>query len=205
MIQKPFTVDETMTLGELHGVMGERGVSGFPVVGADGKLSGMVTSRDIWGMEDASVVVRDFMTPRDRLVTAHKSTSLEDARKVLYENRIEKLPLVDDDGHARWADHQQGHRDPAESTPTPAKTRTDNLRVGGAVGVGEDYLDRARALKEAGADGLFIDAATGHTTRVMAVIEKLRSEFTEGTPVVAGNVVTQQGAKDSASPLALRR
>ncbi|MGI9241168.1 MAG: IMP dehydrogenase [Verrucomicrobiales bacterium] len=194
VIQEPFTVLEGMTLGELHEVMSQRGVSGFPVVSADGKLAGMVTSRDIWGMENPTIRVKEFMTPRDRLVTAHKSTSLEDARQVLYENRIEKLPLVDDDGMLAGLITSKDIEIRQKYT-NACKDPNGQLRVGGAVGVGEDYMDRATALKEAGADALFIDAATGHTTRVMAVIEKLCGAF-EGTPVVAGNVVTEQGAQD---------
>lgn len=194
VIQKPFTVDANMTLGQLHEVMGERGVSGFPVVTADGKLAGMVTSRDIWGMDDTSVAVKDFMTPRERLVTVHKSTSLEDARKILYENRIEKLPLVDDEGMLAGLITSKDIEIRKKYT-NACKDPNGQLRVGGAVGVGDDFLDRATALKQAGADALFIDAATGHTTRVMAVIESLRGAF-DGTPVIAGNVVTEQGAKD---------
>jgi len=194
VIQKPFTVDENLTLSQLHAVMAERGVSGFPVVSADGKLAGMVTSRDIWGMDDGSVAVKDFMTPRERLVTAHKSTSLEAARKVLYENRIEKLPLVDDSGMLAGLITSKDIEIRAKYT-NACKDPNGQLRVGGAVGVGDDFMDRATALIKAGADALFIDAATGHTTRVMAVIGKLREAF-EGTPVVAGNVVTEQGARD---------
>jgi IMP dehydrogenase len=194
VIQKPFTVDEAMTLGQLHEVMGRHGVSGFPVVSANGKLAGMVTSRDIWGMEDTSVQVRDLMTPRERLVTAHQSTSLEDARKVLYDNRIEKLPLIDDDGVLAGLITSKDIEIRQKYT-NACKDPNGQLRVGGAVGVGEDFLDRATALIESGADALFIDAATGHTTRVIAVIEALRGAFA-ATPVVAGNVVTEQGAKD---------
>lgn len=194
VIQKPFTVGENLTLGELHAVMGERGVSGFPVVSAEGKLVGMVTSRDIWGMDDRGVAVKHFMTPRERLVTAHKNTSLEDARKILYDNRIEKLPLVDDEGGLAGLITSKDIEIRQKYT-NACKDPNGQLRVGAAVGVGDDFMDRATALIEAGADALFIDAATGHTTRVMAVIEKLRGTF-EGKAVVAGNVVTEQGARD---------
>jgi IMP dehydrogenase len=133
------------------------------------------------------------MTPRERLVTAPPSTSLEEARRILYQNRIEKLPLVDADG--RLAGLITGSDIEKRITFThAAKDSNGRLRCAGAVGVGPDCLDRGRALVEAGADALFIDAATGHTRQVLSVIGRLR-EISD-RPVVAGNVVTEAGARD---------
>ena len=94
VIENPFTVRPDVALRELLRIMDERGVAGFPVVGADGSLAGMVTSRDVWHIENPEGTVADVMTPRDRLITAPETTSLEDARAILYRHRIEKLPLV---------------------------------------------------------------------------------------------------------------
>lgn len=194
VIDKPFTVSPDITLTELTRIMDERGVAGFPVVDADGNLAGMVTTRDVWYVPDPSAKVRDVMTPRERLVTAPVNTTLEEARSILYEKRIEKLPLVDTAGRLAGMITTQDIKK-REMFTNAAKDPRGRLRAGAAVGVGEDYADRAAALVEAGADALFIDAATGHTTRVLEVVSRLRERFSE-VAIVAGNVVTEQGASD---------
>ena len=194
VIENPFTVRPDVALRELLRIMDERGVAGFPVVGEDGSLAGMVTSRDVWHIENPEGTVADVMTPRERLITAPETTSLEEARAILYRHRIEKLPLVDGAGKLTGMITTQDIKKRAMFT-NAAKDARGRLRCGGAVGVGEDCAERAAALVESGADAIFIDAATGHTSRVMAVIAMLRSKFPQ-VPVVAGNVVTAQGAKD---------
>ena len=98
VIQSPLTVSPDARLGELHRLMAEKGVSGFPVVDKDGKLVGMVTSRDMWYIDDESTPVSAVMTPGTRLATGTPQTSFEDALKIIYTHRIEKLPLVDSSG-----------------------------------------------------------------------------------------------------------
>ena len=193
VIPDPFTVMPETTLATLQQIMAEKGVNGFPVVDGDGNLAGMVTTRDIWLIENPSGTVADVMTPRERLVTAPVDTALEEARRMLYQNRIEKLPLVDEGGKLAGLITSQDI-EKRERFTNAAKDPNGQLRVGAAIGVGEDCFDRARAMIESGADAVFIDAATGHTTRVMKVIETLRSEAE--VPVVAGNVVTSEGAED---------
>ena len=133
------------------------------------------------------------MTPLPRLITAPPHMELEEARRILYQNRIEKLPLVSADnvlvGLITGADIEK-----RMTFVHAAKDPNGQLRCGAAVGVGPDFRERAQALIEAGVDALFIDAATGHTTRVMEVIATLRAM--SGRPVVAGNVVTEAGARD---------
>lgn len=195
IIQNPFTVGADITVAELHQIMDERGVSGFPVVDAGGQLLGMVTTRDISFIEDAqAVTVREVMTPIDRLVTGSANTGFSEAREILYRNRIEKLPLIDADGKLVGLVTSQDIEKRRMFTDAN-KDENGQLRVGAAVGVGEDLVERAKALVAAGVDAIFIDAATGHTTRVMKVIEQLR-EVSNGLPVVAGNVVTEEGARD---------
>jgi IMP dehydrogenase len=154
----------------------------------------MVTSRDLWYIENNSTLVSEIMTPRSKLVTGTKQTSLEEALHLLYTQRIEKLPLVDDQDRLTGLITKQDIVKKQTFT-SAAKDANGQLRVGAAVGVGEDCVERGLALKEAGADALFIDAATGHTTRIGAVIAKLRSAVGADVPIVAGNVVTQDGAK----------
>lgn len=193
VIQNPHTVRPETTLGELQRLMYEKGVSGFPVVDPAGKLVGMVTSRDIWYVEDETALVSGMMTPLDRLATGTSGTSFEEALKLMYLRRIEKLPLVDSTGKLAGLITRQDVIKRQTFTHA-AKDANGQLRVGAAVGVGEDCADRGAALVAAGADALFIDAATGHTSRVASVIARLRAKVGDAIPVVAGNVVTADGA-----------
>lgn len=194
VIQSPLTVRPESTLGDLQRLMNEKGVSGFPVVDPAGTLVGMVTSRDMWYIEDESTPVSAVMTPREQLVTGTPNTSLEEALKILYTQRIEKLPLVDESGKLAGLITKQDIIKRATFT-NAAKDEKGQLLVGAAVGVGEDCADRGAALFAAGANALFIDAATGHTTRVADVIRRLRERMQDQIPIVAGNVVTADGAR----------
>jgi IMP dehydrogenase len=195
VIHDPLTVRPETTLREVTKLMRERGVSGFPVVDEHGALVGMVTSRDMWYVEDERTPVREVMTPRDRLATGTPHTSTEEALKQLWMRRIEKLPLVDEAGKLHGLITKQDIEKMRTFT-NAAKDDQGRLRVGAAVGVGPDCVERGKVMQAAGADAVFIDAATGHTTRVLQVIEQLRSALGDKTPVVAGNVVTAEGAKD---------
>jgi IMP dehydrogenase len=193
VIHKPYTVSKNQTVGQLRMIMDEQGFSGFPVVDAEGKLEGMVTGRDVRHMAGNAATISEVMTPLDRLVTSHENTELREARAILYENRIEKLPLINNEGVLTGlitgADIEK-----RITFTDAAKDPNGQLRCGAAVGVGPDCVERGKALIEAGADALFIDAATGHTSRVIEVISKLRE--LGDVPVVAGNVVTAEGARD---------
>ena len=193
VILKPLTVRKEDSVDQVRELMVINGFSGFPVVDAEGVLEGMVTGRDVRYLERPDAIVADVMTPREKLVTAPPSTSLEEARRILYRARIEKLPLVHPDG--RLAGLITGSDIEKRITFTnAAKDEQGRLRCGAAVGVGPDSIERGKALIEAGADALFIDAATGHTRIVIETIAKLRE--LSAVPVVAGNVVTEQGARD---------
>jgi len=193
VISEPYSVSKEMSVGELKFIMEEQGFSGFPVVDGVGKLEGMVTGRDVRHMADDKAKIAEVMTPLDRLITSPKDTCQREARSILYKNRIEKLPLIDENGILTGlitgADIEK-----RITFTNAAKDPNGQLRCGAAVGVGPDCLDRARALIEAGADALFIDAATGHTSRVMEVVSQLCK--LGDVPVIAGNVVTAEGAKD---------
>lgn len=196
VILDPLTVKKTDTVERVCAIMDKNGFSGFPVVDEDGCLEGMVTGRDVRYLDRPGALVSEVMTPREKVVTAPPNTGLEEARRILYENRIEKLPLVDDGGCLLGL--ITGSDIEKRITFTSAsKDSNGQLRCGAAVGVGPDVEERAKALIEAGADALFIDAATGHTRHVMNVIETLRS--LGNVPVVAGNVVTEAGARDLVS------
>ncbi len=193
VIQNPHMVSPETTLGELQRLMHVKGVSGFPVVDPAGRLVGMVTSRDMWYIDDEQTPVSAMMTPLDKLATGTAATSYEEALKILYTHRIEKLPLVDADGRLAGLITKQDVVK-RQTFTNAAKDANGQLRVGAAVGVGEDCVERGAALAAAGADALFIDAATGHTTRVAEVVRRLRERLGDALPVVAGNVVTADGA-----------
>ena len=193
VILRPLTLRREQSVEEMRAIMLEHGFSGFPVVDAEGRLEGMVTGRDVRYLDRDDLRVGDVMTPRERLVTAPPTTELEEARRILYQNRIEKLPLVDAAGKLAGlitgADIEK-----RVTFTTAAKDGNGQLRCGAAVGVGPDGMERAQALIEAGVDALFVDAATGHTTRVIELVGALSG--LGRCPVVAGNVVTEEGARD---------
>jgi len=193
VILKPATLRKEQTVEEMRRIMVERRFSGFPVVDAEGKLEGMVTGRDVRYLERAGLKVADVMTPREKLITAPPTTEMGEARRILYRNRIEKLPLVDENGVLvgliTGSDIEK-----RMTFNHAAKDGNGQLRCGAAVGVGEDCIERAQALIDAGADALFVDAATGHTDRVINLVGQLAA--LSDRPVVAGNVVTEAGARD---------
>lgn len=193
VILRPHTVQRQDSVEKVREIMAANGFSGFPVVDDEGHLVGMVTGRDVRYLDRRDAIVEDVMTPLEKLATAPPNTSHEEAREILYRNRIEKLPLVNEIG--KLAGLITGSDIEKRRTFTSAaKDANGQLRCGAAVGVGPDGIDRGRALIDAGADALFIDAATGHTRRVIEVIDKLRA--VSEVPVIAGNVVTEEGAKD---------
>ncbi|MDE0594557.1 MAG: IMP dehydrogenase [Roseibacillus sp.] len=196
VIQKPLTVTKEHTIGSLKAIMREQGFSGFPVVDSEGVLLGMVTGRDIRHFAADDAMVGEVMTQGEKLVTGNPDTTPEDARRILYEHRIEKLPLVDVNrklvGLITGGDIEK-----QITFVDAAKDPNGQLRCGAAIGVGAEWKERAQAVIEAGADALFIDAATGHTARVLQVVNELAAM--SDCPVVAGNVVTEQGAKDLVS------
>jgi IMP dehydrogenase len=149
----------------------------------------------MWYIEDESTPVSAIMTPREKLSVGTPQTSFEDALKILYTHRIEKLPLVDSNGQLAGLITKQDIVKRQMFT-NAAKDANGQLRVGAAVGVGDDCVERGLAMQAAGADAVFIDAATGHTSRVMQVIARLREALGSSMPIVAGNVVTAEGARD---------
>jgi len=196
VITDPITVNKMMKLSQVKRIMQEYGFSGFPVINDEAKLEGIITGRDMRvfeGHDLDELCVHDVMTTLERLITGKPGTTPEEARKIIYGHRIEKLPLIDQDGRLVGLITETDIRK-RELFKEASKDELGRLRCGAAIGPGPEFLDRAKALLEAGADALFIDAATGHTSRVMYVIGKLR-ELTD-KPIVAGNVVTQDGARD---------
>jgi IMP dehydrogenase len=192
-ILKPHTLPPNARLTDAHALMKDKGISGIPVVEGD-RLVGIVTNRDLRFQDDQSRRISEVMTPRDRLVTAPIGTDLKTAQGMLQEHRIEKLLLVDSDG--RLAGLVTAKDIIKRSLfPHACKDNDGRLRVAAGIGVRSDTLDRAHALVEVGVDALVVDSAHGHSQNVIATVRALRKAI-PGIDIVAGNVVTADGARE---------
>lgn len=194
MITDPVTLPRTATLGDAEELMAKYRFSGVPITDDDGRLVGILTNRDIRFCESSDYVrpVSEFMIS-DRLVTASVGTSLHEAKAILQKYRIEKLPLVDDEGFLRGLitvkDILKG-----QEYPNATRDAKGRLVCAAAVGVGPDLEDRAEALVRMGVDALVIDTAHGHTAGVIKAVERILAHWPD-LPVVAGNVVTEEGVE----------
>ncbi len=194
MIVDPITITPDRPISEALAVMARYKISGVPVVDGDGKLVGILTNRDLRFETRLDLRVRDVMTGREKLITAPVGTTLEDAKVILQQHRIEKLPIVDEDfrlkGLITVKDIQK-----AIKYPNAAKDHLGRLRVGAAIGATGDFLERAAELVKARVDVLVIDTAHGHTTRVLEAVRQVKRKFPE-VDVVAGNVSTAEATRD---------
>src|SRR5437016_9708828 len=193
MIVDPVTMRPWQTIAEAMQVMEKYKISGVPVTDANGKLVGILTNRDLRFETRFDLPIAERMT-KDNLITVPVGTTLEQAREVLHQHRIEKLLVVDGHGDLKGLitvkDIQKARR-----YPQAAKDPLGRLRVGAAIGVGKEGLDRARALIDAKADVVVIDSAHAHSAGVMDVIKQYKKLFPD-TPLIAGNVATYEGALD---------
>lgn len=191
VVESPLTLSPDASVGEARSTMESHGVGGLVVVDEQGFVQGIVTRRDVMFRADDEPVAK-AMTPRERLVTAPKGTTLEKAREILDQARVEKLPLVDDDfrlvGLITVKDIEQRMQHP-EAT----KDSKGRLRVAAAVGVRPGNLERAMALLEAGADALVVDIAHGDSANAIETARLLRREFGQEWDLVIGNVATAEG------------
>ncbi|HEY4650984.1 MAG TPA: IMP dehydrogenase [Pontibacter sp.] len=192
MILDPITLLETATLGDAVQIMTEHKIGGIPIVNADGKLTGIITNRDLRFQKDLTLPVHGVMT-KDNLVTAARGTDLAKAEDILQEHKIEKLPVVDEDGKLvgliTYKDILK-----KKDRPNACKDEYGRLRVGAAVGVTPDVLDRVQALVEAGVDVISVDTAHGHSRGVLEAVKKIKETFPD-VDLIAGNVATAEGAK----------
>lgn len=192
MITAPIHLAPDATVGDARAVMSRYHVSGLPVTEADGRLVGIVTNRDIRFEEDDGRSVRDVMT-REKLVVGRLGTSLEEARETFRRHRIEKLPIVAEDGKLCGLITVKD-LGKADQYPEATRDRLGRLRVAAAVGVGPEGEDRAAALADAGVDAIVVDTAHGHSRAVLETVRALSRRLP--TEIVAGNVVTADGARD---------
>ena len=192
MIYDPVTNKRARTVGDALNMMSEYHIGGIPVVDDENKLVGIVTNRDLRFEQNPDRKIDEVMTS-ENLVTTHQQTDLSAAAKILQENKIEKLPVVDKDGRLvgliTYKDITK-----AKDKPMACKDEKGRLRVAAGVGVTADTLDRMRALVEAGADAIVIDTAHGHSKYVVEKLKAAKAEF-PNVDIVVGNVATGEAAK----------
>jgi len=191
MIQNPVTLTPDKTVKDAKILMKKYGISGIPIVENGGKLVGILTNRDLRFEPNESLVVSELMT-KNNLVTAPIGTTLEKAEKLLQKYKIEKLPVVNKEGIIKglitFKDIQKKKKHPFAS-----KDELGRLRVGAAVGITKDTMQRIEILNLAGADVIVIDTAHGHSMRVIKTIKEVRKEF-KYIQLIVGNIATYEAA-----------
>ena len=191
MIVDPITVSPRQRIYEALDVMAQYRISGVPVT-ENGKLVGILTNRDLRFETKLDLTIDQVMT-RERLITAPVGTTLEEAQEILHKHRIEKLPVVDEQFNLRGLitikDIQKRIK-----YPQACKDALGRLRVGAAVGVGDETLDRVSRLVKAGADVVVVDTAHGHSALVVEAVETIKKRF-PATEVIAGNIATAEAAE----------
>ena len=191
VVRDPSTIRSTKTIGELKQLTEELKISGMPVVDDDA-LQGIVTGRDFKYADDMEAEVSSIMTPKDKLITVVEGTSQEEVKKLMYNNRIEKILVTDKSGQLTGLVTMKDIEKSAEH-PDATKDSQGQLMVGAALGTGSDTLDRAKALVEAGVDVFVVDSAHGHTKNVIDTIKSIKQEFKD-IDLIGGNVATAEGA-----------
>ena len=186
LIIDPITITATATLKEVVDVMQESGVSGLPVINKHNKLLGILTNRDLRFEKDLSKKADKIMTKMP-LITAKKGITLDEAAELMHQNKIEKLPIVDDEGYLKGLMTIKDIRRRQEF-PNANKDNFGRLRVGGAIGVNQ--LNRAKKLVNAGVDVLVLDSAHGHSKGIIQTIKDIKKEF--AVDIIAGNVATKE-------------
>ena len=195
IVRDPVTIDSKKSIGELKQLTNELSISGMPVVD-EGKLQGIVTSRDFRYADNMEATVSTIMTPFEKLVTVEEGFSQEDVMKLMYNNRIEKVLVLDEHNKLSGLVTMKDIEKSAQN-PNATKDLSGRLQVGAAIGTGEDTLDRAKALYESGVDVFVVDSAHGHSKNVINTIKLLKDNFKD-VDVIGGNIATAQAAIDLA-------
>lgn len=208
IVDQPYTIAETASIAEARQTMRRYDIGGLVVTRGDGqglgapltttsaKMVGLITQRDVLLAPDEQASVRTVMTLPDRIVTGRPDTTLDDARRILHEHRLEKLPLIDEQGNLVGLITAQDVIKRREH-PEATKDERGRLRVGAAIGVKAEDIERSGALLEAGADVLVLDIAHGHADHCIAMVQRLRRAYPQAQ-IIAGNVATADGARELA-------
>jgi IMP dehydrogenase len=192
MIENPYSIHLDKTVQEAINYAEEKEISGLLVVDSNSKLVGIVTDRDLLFETDSTHLIKDVMT-KD-VVTTKPGVSLDEAKKILHKNRIEKLPIVDELGFVKGLITSKDIIN-IEDYPYASKDKKGRPLVGAAVGVKGDFMERAESLINAGVDVLVVDIAHGHSENAISTIRNIKKAFSK-CELIAGNVATAQGTED---------
>lgn len=191
MIYDPITISKEQTVGDALQLMHDNKIGGIPVVDDDNLLIGIVTNRDLRFQRDMTRKIDEVMT-KENIITTH-STELEKASEILLSNKIEKLPVVDDNnkliGLITYKDITK-----VQDHPNACKDSKGRLRVAAGIGITPDAMERVKALMAEGVDAVVLDSAHGHSKNVVEMLKKVKSHFPE-LDVVVGNIATAEAAK----------
>lgn len=192
MIENPYSINQDMTIKNAIDYAADKEISGILVTDSDSRLVGIITSRDLQFESGHDALIRDVMT-KD-VVTASPDVSLDEAKNILHSNRIEKLPLVDDSGIVRGLVTSKDITN-MEDYPSASKDQKGRPLVGAAVGVKGDFMERAEAILDAGADVIVVDIAHGHSENAINTVRNIKKAFPD-CELIAGNVATAKGTED---------
>lgn len=193
VITNPFFLHPENYVYEADELMGKYKISGVPICDHDGVLVGIITNRDLRFMDDYNVKIDDVMT-KSNLITVPVGTTLEQAREILRNHKVEKLPIVDENNKLRGLITIKDI-EKAERYPNSAKDEKGRLLCGAAIGVTKDVTERAGALLAAGADVLVLDSAHGHSRNILNCLSMIKEKFPEAQ-IIAGNIATSEAAQD---------
>jgi IMP dehydrogenase len=193
MVINPITIHPDAPLSEALGLMRDYHISGIPVTEQNGRLVGILTNRDVRFAEDMRQSVRELMTS-ENLVTAQSGIGKEDAKKLLHKHRIEKLLVVDANGHCTGLITVKDI-EKSQLFPQASKDPSGRLLAGAAIGTGADGIERAQIMADAGLDVLVIDTAHGHSANVLEQVKKIRSLNLGSMQIIAGNIATGDAAR----------
>ncbi len=190
----PFTLSPDQTVAETRPLMKSHRVSSAIIVDKKNKVLGLVSERDMWFLTDESLCMKDIMTPASKLITADINVTLKEARSIFRQHKIEKLPMLHKDGTLGGLITSRTVLN-EDIYPKATKDGKGRLRVGAAVGVVGDYVDRAKELIKAGIDVIVVDIAHVHSAHGMTAIKKLR-RLCQSVDLIGGNIATGDAAKD---------
>jgi inosine-5'-monophosphate dehydrogenase len=193
LIEKPYMIAPNRTLADVKKMMNEKGIHGLLVV-ENNQLQGIITDRDVIFRNNDTALVSELMTPFPKLYTGWEGISVDEAKDIFKISKIEKLPIINDNKELKGLITQKDIIK-VEKYPMAARDRKGRLLVGAAIGVKSDFLDRTKALVDAGVDVIVIDVAHGHSIRVIDVLQKVKKHFPD-IDVIAGNVASAEATKD---------